>query len=135
MFIRIKDFIFAYKKLLIILVGVAIFAIAANYFGVDKSIITGVVVIIGFITHAFTMVLSVISLVPIIGPIIVSIVSLPVFLVLNGLGYIVTFLAFRRGLKKGEDTREIMTQSLLSRVITISFMVGVVIGFILGRLL
>ena len=132
---KAKDFVYAYKKGLIVILCILIFVLIATYYGVDRWIITGSVVVFGFFTQAFTIVLSIISLIPVIGPIIVYIVSMPFFLILNGLGYIVFFISFRKGAKTGENTKEIMKQAFLSRIITTAVLVGIVIGFILGKLL
>ena len=132
---KAKDFFHAYKKGLIVILCILIFILIATYYGVDRWIITGLVVVFGFFTQAFTIILSIISLIPVIGPIIVYVVSMPFFLILNGLGYIVFFISFRKGAKTGEDTKQIVKQAFLSRIITSAVLVGIVIGFILGKLL
>ncbi len=132
---KVKDFVSAYKKGLLLILCILIFVLITTYYGVDRWIITGSVVVFGFFTQAFTIILSIVSLIPVIGPIIVYIVSMPFFLILNGLGYIVLFVSFRKGAKTAEDTKQIMTQAFLSRIITSAVLVGIVIGFILGKLL
>jgi hypothetical protein len=96
------------------------------YFNVDHQAIAGGVVLIGLVSHAFAWLLGVIALVPVIGPIIVKVLSIGFIWLLNAVGYLVSYIAIRRGYSK-----DVLTY----RGLTIAVIVGIVIGFILGRLL
>ncbi|MBU0520470.1 hypothetical protein KJ564_16190 [bacterium] len=93
--------------------------------GIDTKIIGAVVAIFGFFTNAFTGMMTLIALIPFIGPLIIKIVSLPVFWIINGIGYILSVGAVRAGY-----TKEIINY----RVLTIVFLLGMVLGFIVGRI-
>lgn len=67
-----------------------------------------------------------IGIVPWIGPLIVKVLALPFFWILNGLGYFASIVAIKKGHGK---------TVLNYRVLTIIFLVGVVVGYILGRYL
>jgi hypothetical protein len=96
------------------------------HFNVDRSVIAGSVVAVGLISNAFAWLLGLIALVPVIGPIIVKVLSIGFIWLLNAVGYLVSYIAIRRGYSK-----DVLTY----RGVTIALIVGIVIGFVLGRLL
>ncbi|MHB1144192.1 MAG: hypothetical protein ACYCZS_04765 [Thiobacillus sp.] len=96
------------------------------HFNVDRSVIAGSVVAVGLISNAFVWLLGIIALVPVIGPIIVKVLSIGFIWLLNAVGYLVSYIAIRRGYSK-----DVLTY----RGITIATIIGIVIGFVLGRLL
>ena len=96
------------------------------HFNVDRSVIAGTVVVLGLITNAFAWLLGIIALVPIIGPIIVKVLSIGFIWLLNAVGYLVSYVAIRRGYSK-----DVLTY----RGVTIALIIGIVIGFVLGRLI
>jgi hypothetical protein len=107
----------------IVMIGLTWLALEKN---VDKSIIAGVLVVVGLISNAFAWLLGIVALVPIIGPLIVKILSIGFIWLLNGVGYLVSYVAIRRGYSK-----DVLTY----RGLTVSVIIGIVIGFVLGRLL
>ncbi|HGY56452.1 MAG TPA: hypothetical protein ENK44_12150, partial [Caldithrix abyssi] len=76
--------------------------------------------------QAFVGLLNIIGLVPIIGPIIAKVLALPFFWLINALGYFVSILAIKRGY-----TKEVVNY----RILTVVLLVGIVIGFILGKII
>lgn len=62
---------------------------------------------------------------PIIGPLIVKVLSIGLIWLLNAVGYLVSYIAIRRGYSK-----DVLTY----RGLTVAIIVGIVIGFVLGRL-
>ncbi len=112
-------------NILLVWVIIILMIIAGVELGVDKKIIGVVVAVFGFLTHAFSGLLTLIALVPFVGPLIVKVISLPIFWILNGLGYILSAFAVKQGFSK---------EILNYRVLTIVFLLGVVIGFILGSI-
>ena len=96
------------------------------YFNVDRSVIAGSVIAVGLISNAFAWLLGIIALVPIIGPIIVKVLSIGVIWLLNAVGYLVSYVAIRRGY-----SRDVLTY----RGLTVAVIIGVVIGFVLGKLI
>jgi hypothetical protein len=67
----------------------------------------------------------VIALVPIIGPLIVKVLSIGFIWILNAVGYLVSLVAIKRGY-----SRDVLTY----RGVTIAMIIGIVIGFIIGKL-
>jgi hypothetical protein len=95
-------------------------------FNVDRSVIAGTVLVIGLLSNAFAWLLGIITLVPIIGPLIVKVLSIGFIWLLNAVGYLVSYIAIRRGYSK-----DVLTY----RGLTVAIIIGIVIGFVLGRLL
>ncbi len=96
------------------------------YFNVDRSVIAGTVVAVGLLSNAFAWLLGFIALVPVVGPIVVKVLSIGFIWLLNAVGYLVAYIAIRRGYSK-----DVLTY----RGLTIAVIIGIVIGFVLGKLL
>lgn len=96
------------------------------HFNVDHQALAGGVVLIGLVSHAFAWLMGVIALVPVVGPIIVKVLSIGFIWLINAVGYLVSYVAIRRGYSK-----DVLTY----RGLTVALIVGIVIGFVLGRLL
>ena len=122
---KIKDFWVAYRKFILIWLVILLFTIVSIALGFDKKIIALVVILIGFLTQAFAGLIGMVGAIPSIGPMIVKVITLPFFILLNAIAYIFTFFALRMGLK-----RDIVR----ARIIATALLVGIVIGFILGRI-
>ena len=78
------------------------------------------------LSHALAWLVGIIALVPIIGPLLVKVLSLSIIWLLNAIGYLVSYVAIKRGYSK-----DVLTY----RAITIALISGIVIGFVLGNLL
>lgn len=96
------------------------------YLHIDKGIITVAVVIFGIIANAFAGVAGLITMIPVVGPLIVKVLSLPVFWLLNAMGYYVSVIAIKKGY--GRDV-------VSYRMVTVIFLVGFAVGFIIAKLL
>ncbi len=96
------------------------------YFGVDTKALALFALIIGFIANGFAALATVTGLIPIVGPILVKLLSLPIFYILNSIGYFVSLVAVRKGYAADVANSKLMTVILL---------VGIVIGYIIGNLL
>ncbi|MFN0313883.1 MAG: hypothetical protein ACKVQA_02425 [Burkholderiales bacterium] len=92
---------------------------------VDRSVIAGSVVAVGLISNAFAWLLGIIAMVPIIGPLIAKVLSIGFIWLLNAVGYLVSFIAIKRGYSK-----DVLTY----RGLTVAVIIGIVIGFIIGKL-
>ncbi|MDR2548688.1 MAG: hypothetical protein LBD10_00530 [Desulfobulbus sp.] len=104
---------------------IAAFIWLGIHFHIDKHIIASSVFLIGLLSNAFAWLLGVIAVVPLVGPLIVKILSLGFIWLLNAVGYLVSFVAIRRGYSK-----DVLTY----RGVTIALIVGIVIGYIIGKL-
>ena len=115
-----------WKVMLPLWIGIGGLVWLGLHFNVDRSVIAGSVVAVGLLTNAFAWLLGIIALVPVIGPIIVKVLSIGFIWLLNAVGYLVSYIAIRRGYSK-----DVLTY----RGITIATIIGIVIGFVLGKLL
>ncbi len=93
---------------------------------VNTSVIAGSVVVVGLITNAFAWLLGLVALVPIIGPLIVKVLTVGFIWLINAVGYLVSFIAIKRGYSK-----DVLTY----RGLTVAVIIGIVIGFVLGKLI
>ena len=107
----------------LVMIGLTWWAIEQH---VDTSVIAGSVVVVGLITNAFAWLLGLVGLVPLIGPLIVKLFSLGFVLLLNAVGSLVSFIAIKRGYSK-----DVLTY----RGLTVAVIIGIVIGFVLGKLI
>jgi len=123
--ITIKDFFLAFWKTIFVWIIIGVFVTVALHYEVDEALIGGVVVVFGLITQAFVGLISIIALVPFIGPIIAKLLALPIFWLINAMGYFVSIVAIKKGYSK---------QVLNYRVLTIVLLIGIVIGYIIGKL-
>lgn len=97
-----------------------------EHYHVDNRIIAGSVFVVGMLSNAFAWLLGVIALVPIIGPLIVKVLSIGFVWLLNAVGYLVSIIAIRRGYSK-----DVLTY----RGLTVAVIIGIVIGYVLGKLI
>jgi hypothetical protein len=116
----------AWKWMLPLSIVLAVVVFAAWHFGWHAKAVTTGVVIFATISHVFAWVVSIIALIPIIGPLIVKVLSIGVIWLLNAIGYLVSYVAIKRGYSK-----DVLTY----RAVTIALITGIVIGYILCSLI
>ena len=97
----------------------------ALHYHVDRRVIAAGVVLVGLVSNAFAWLLGVVALVPLVGPLIVKVLSIGFIWLLNGVGYLVSYVAIRRGYSK-----DVLTY----RGLTVAVIIGIVVGYILGKL-
>jgi len=95
------------------------------HFGVDQHVVAGGVLLFGLLSSAFAWLVGVVGLVPFVGPLIVKVLAIPIIWLLNALGYLISFIAIKRGY-----SQDVLTY----RGLTIAVIVGIVVGYILGKL-
>jgi hypothetical protein len=111
----------AWKWMLPLSIVLFVVVFAAWHFGWHAKAVTTGVVIFATISHVFAWVVSIIALIPIIGPLIVKVLSIGVIWLLNAIGYLVSYVAIKRGYSK-----DVLTY----RAVTIALITGIVIGYI-----
>ncbi len=121
-----KGFFRSYWRAFAIVVGIATVVAVGLYFNIDAKALALFALVAGFITNGFVALATLVSLVPIVGPLLVKVLSIPIFYMLNGIGYFVSLLAIKKGY--GADV-------VSHRVLAVMLLVGVVIGYIIGNLL
>ncbi|HOD38327.1 MAG TPA: hypothetical protein PLV30_07125 [Candidatus Marinimicrobia bacterium] len=113
-------------KLLITWAIIIIAVIVGIHFRVDKGIIVVLVMIFGLFAEAFSGLIALLATVPVIGPIVAKVLTLPIFWIFNALGYFVSLVAIKRGYKK---------EVINYRFVTMVFLTGFAVGFIIAKLL
>ncbi len=106
--------------------GIVILIWLGLHFNVNRGVIAGSVVAVGLITNAFAWLLGMIALVPIIGPLIAKALTIGFIWLLNAVGYLVSYIAIRRGYSK-----DVLTY----RGLTVAVIIGILIGYVLGKLI
>ena len=114
-----------YKKIIFWTFLAVIVAIAINH-GIDKKLIVFSAFIISVFTEAFVGFSALIAAVPVIGPMIIKIVTIPVFWVFNAMGTLVSGLAIKKGYA---------TELARGRILTLALLIGMIIGYIIGNLI
>ena len=107
-----------------VLIGVAV-AVALQY-GVDEKIVVFATLVLGIFTQVFAGLGALIAMIPIIGPILIKVVTIPFFWMINAVGHGVSIVAIKKGY-----TNELVK----SRVLTIALLIGIVLGYIMGNLM
>ena len=93
-------------------------------YNIDHKVILGSTVLIGLLSGAFAWLVGIIGLIPIIGPILVKVLSIGFIWLLNAVGYVISYIAIKRGYSK-----DVLTY----RGITIALIIGIVIGYIIAQ--
>ena len=115
---------YKFHILLWILIGVSV--VVALQYGVDEKIVVFTTLILGIFTQVFAGLGALIAMIPIIGPILIKIITIPFFWMINALGHGVSIVAIKKGY-----TNELVK----SRVLTIALLIGIVLGYVMGNLI
>ncbi len=113
-----------WRRMLPIWIAIFSFIYVAYQYNFDARLVSACVILLALLTNAFGWLLGLVALVPWIGHPIVKILTLPFIWLLNALGYVVSYVAIKNG----------YTQQFLNyRLVTIALMIGVVIGYVIGK--
>lgn len=122
---RFGKFLGNYRGAILAWLLIIVLIEAGLYFKVEKSIVALAVLAVGITGQAFAALIAWIGLVPLVGPMVAHILSLPFIWLLNGTGYLASIVAIKRGYSK---------DVLNYRVITITLLFGITFGYVLGKL-
>ena len=92
----------------------------------DVRAIAIITLVVGYITNVFAGLSILTASIPIIGPIVVKLFAIPFFWILNLTGYFTSLVAIKKGYGK---------TVISHRIITITLLTGILIGYILGYLI
>jgi len=105
--------------ILLIIVGYLVYHYQLNFKVAAVSVL-----LVGFYTGLVGWILGMIALVPFIGPILVKILTMSFIWLLNAFGYLVSYIAIKRGYSK---------DVIAYRGLTIALLVGIVIGYVVAQ--
>ena len=108
-------------KTIITLISISISIYLMLVYKLDIRAITIITLLLGYITNVFVGLTTLIGLVPIIGPLIVKVFTIPFFWLLNGMGYFTSAYAIKKGY--GRDI-------ISHRLITIVLLTGIILGYV-----
>jgi len=116
-------------KILVWIILVMSLSLAFFYgkqYGINQRIIILVTLALGTFTQIFSGITSLIALIPFFGPFILKVISIPIFYILNAMGWVVSAVAIKKGY---------VNELSKSRTITLALLVGIIIGYILGNII
>ena len=122
---RIRQFLSNYRVALLAWILIIVLIYAGLYYSIDKNAVAIAVLIVGVLGHAFAALIAWIGFVPLVGPMIAHVLSLPFLWLINGIGYVASIIAIKRGYSK---------DVLKHRVITVTLLFGITLGYVLGKL-
>lgn len=114
----------AWKVMLPLSILLLVFVVLAWHFNWHAKAVTAGVLLVGVASHVLVWIVGIIGLVPFIGPLIVKVLSLSFIWLLNAIGYLVSYVAIKRGYSK-----DVLTY----RAVTIALITGIVIGYVAGH--
>ena len=124
-FQKTKQFVSNYRGPILTWLLIGLLISFGLYFGIDEHILGAIVVLLGILGQAFGALVAWIGLVPLVGPIIAKVLALPFIWILNGIGYLASAIAIKRGY-----TKDVLNY----RVITVTLLVGITLGYVLGKI-
>jgi hypothetical protein len=112
-----------------ILIMISVFYVLTS-FGVDKILTTAIVALLGIFMEiarqVFSQAIFIIQSIPYIGPVVAKVIVWPFFIAINGVAYLVTLFFIKiKGIKEVTN----------ARILTTVFLIGILLGFILGRII
>ena len=116
----------SYRKKIVIWMIAGGLIFTASCYGIDKKLIVFTAFIIGVFTEIFTGIGVLVAAIPVVGPMIIKIVSIPIFWILNALGTLVSGIAIKKGYA---------TELARGRIMTLALLIGMIIGYIIGNLI
>jgi hypothetical protein len=114
----------AWKVMLPVLALLIIAGYLVYQHQLDPKAATVGALLVGFYTGLVSWLLGMITLVPFIGPFLVKILTMSFIWLLNAVGYLVSYIAIKRGYSK---------DVIAYRGITIALLVGIVIGYVVAQ--
>ena len=97
-----------------------------HQYGINQRIIILITLVLGIFTQLFTGITSLIAIIPFFGPFILKVISIPIFYILNAMGWVVSAVAIKKGY---------VNELSKSRTITLALLVGIIIGYVLGNII
>ena len=95
-------------------------------YGLNQRIVLLFTVALGIFTQIFSGITSLIAIIPFFGPFIIKVISIPIFYILNAVGWVVSGIAIKKGYAN---------ELSKSRTVTLALLIGIIIGYILGNII
>ena len=95
-------------------------------YGINQRIVVLVTLVLGIFTQIFSGITSLIALIPFFGPFIIKVISIPIFYILNAVGWVVSGIAIKKGYAN---------ELSKCRTVTLALLIGIIIGYIIGNII
>ncbi|MBU0509831.1 hypothetical protein KKH27_13495 [bacterium] len=92
----------------------------------EGRLVAAIATLVGLLTSAFTGLAGLVILVPWIGPLVIKALSIPFLWLMNGAGYFTAIFLMHKG-----HSRSVVD----SRVLTYVLLIGIMAGYIIGKLI
>jgi hypothetical protein len=122
---KISHFLYNYRTAILAWLLIAFLIVVGVHYDVDEVIIGLVVLVVGLLGQAFAALIAWIGLIPLFGPFVAKVLTIPFFWILNSVGYLASIVAIRRGY-----SRDVVNY----RILTFVLLVGVTIGYVLAKI-
>ena len=116
-----KPFWEYYGPRIVVWVLVVAGIIVSLYHGIDEKIVVFVTIVLGIFTQIFA---GFGALIAFFGPLIVKVITIPIFYFLNAMGWVVSGVAIKKGYAN---------ELAKSRTVTLAVLIGIILGYILGH--
>ncbi len=116
----------AWKIMLPILFGFCIAAFLVYRYQVNFKVVAVGALLAGIYSGLIGWLLGVVAMVPLVGPLLVKVLTMSFIWVLNAVGYLVSYVAIRRGYSK---------DVIAYRGLTIALLIGIVLGYVIAQFL
>jgi hypothetical protein len=115
-----------YRGAIIALAVTALVAIIGMLLGLEGRLVAAITALVALLTSSFAIFAALLGLVPWIGPLILKALSIPLLWIMNAAGYFAAIFLMKQG-----HGRSVVD----SRVLTYVLLIGVVVGYIIGKLI
>jgi len=95
-------------------------------YGINQKFVILITLVLGIFTEIFAGIISLIALIPFFGPFIIKVISIPIFYILNAIGWVISAVAIKKGY---------VNELSRSRTVTLALLIGIIIGYILGNII
>ncbi|MBI5206591.1 MAG: hypothetical protein HY934_02260 [Candidatus Firestonebacteria bacterium] len=116
-------------KIILLWFVLVLIIVLAYIFKLNKKIFTSIIILYGLVTPIFTGIIATLSVwiaaIPWIGPLLIKIISLPMYWLLNGIASLWSIIFVAKGESK---------KAVDARILTIVFFVGFLLGYVLGKI-
>jgi hypothetical protein len=123
---RIAIFWAQWRRTVIAMLATAIVALIGWLAGLEGRLLAAITTLVAILTSAFGGIIALIGLIPWLGPLVLKALSIPFLWIMNGAGYFTAIFLMRQGHSKAV---------LDSRILTYMLITGLVLGYILGKLI
>lgn len=115
-----------YRKAFIALAITAVVAVLGIVLRIEGRLVAAITTLVALLTSAYAVLAALLALIPWIGPLIIKVLSIPLIWLMNAAGYFTAIFLMKQG-----HTRSVVD----SRVLTYVLLIGIVVGYIIGKLL